>query len=89
MKIKSFENFINENNHKFNYMMLGRLKSDCEYFLNYGGGSLRNLYYGDIEKHITEMKKLWNSFPENEKPDWLSYEDIEKYEEDMLSYEPN
>lgn len=71
---------------KHNYMMLNRYQSDCEYFLNYGRGSESVLYYKSIAKHIDEMKKLWNSFSETEKPEWLTYEEIEQYEKDMLSY---
>ena len=52
---------------KFRYMMLSRLQSDCEYFLNYGCGSLRHLRSESINIHITEMKRLWNTFPENKK----------------------
>lgn len=88
--IKNFENFnkLNEmiEDEKFRYMMLSRLQSDCEYFLNYGRGSLNILYYDTIEEHIERMKELWNSFPKNKKPEWLSYEEIEDYEKRMLSY---
>lgn len=75
---------------KFNYMMLSRLQQDCEYFLNYGLGNAKQLYYGEVERHIAEMKKLWNGFPnytgdrESGKPEWLSYADIKVYEERML-----
>lgn len=67
-----------------NYMMLSRLQSDCEYFLHWGQGNLKALYYGNIEEHISEMKTLWNNF--SKKPVWLSMEEIEKYEQDMLVY---
>lgn len=89
--VKTFETFngLNEdtdNDTKFNYMMLSRLQSDCEYFLNHGMGSVRNLYYDSVEEHIAKMKELWNGFPDNKKPEWLSYEDIEDYEKKMLNY---
>ena len=73
-----------KNNNEFNYMMLGRLKSDCEYYLGCGNRSARQLYYKDEQEHINEMKKLYNSFPEGEKPEWLRWEDILKYEELMV-----
>lgn len=87
--VNDFNSFrkLNENNaqdDKFNYMMLSRLQSDCEYFLNYGHGSVRNLWGDDVERHIGEMKRLWNQLPI--KPEWLSYEKIEEYEKDMLNY---
>lgn len=69
---------------RHNYMLIDRLRSDCEYFLNWGNGNLKRLYYGNIKDHIAGMKKLWNDF--KEKPQWLSLEQIEQYEKDMLEY---
>lgn len=88
--IKKFKDFnrINENEsdnpQKHKYMMLGRLQSDCDYFLGNGKGSEKVLYYDSIEEHISEMKKLWNEL--DVKPEWLSMEDINEYEEKMLNY---
>ena len=82
--VKTFERF-DDNEFDFNYRMLSRLQSDCEYFLNYGKGSVKSLYYDSIEEHISKMKEIWNILPE--KPEWLSYEEIENYEKEMLSYE--
>ena len=31
------------------------------------------------------MKAIWNSFSEDEKPEWLTWEKIEKYEEEMVN----
>lgn len=78
------ENYKQEKSKKYNYMMLDRLKSDCEYFLGNGNGFLGHLYYKDINKHIDEMKKLYNSFSNDEKPEWLSLEDIEEYKNKMI-----
>jgi len=89
-KLKSFETFINEdyqNTDKFNYMMLGRLKSDCEYFLGYGNGSENVLHYKNIEEHINNMKEIWEKLPV--KPKWLTYEQIEDYEKRMLDLRSN
>jgi hypothetical protein len=69
---------------KFNYMMLGRLQSDCEYYLNYGNRCKKHLYYHDEQKQIDKMKELYNSFPDGEKPEWLSYEQILAYEKLMV-----
>lgn len=68
--------------HKYNYMLLGRLQTDCDYFLGNGNGSERNLWAFSVEEQIKEMKKLWNLLPV--KPQWLSYEQIENYEKEML-----
>lgn len=87
-KIKSFESFVNEeynqesSDEKFNYQLLGRLQSDCEYFLGYGNGSENRLWAGNIEEQIAKMKELWNDL--SVKPKWLTYEQIEDYERRML-----
>ena len=72
-----------ENPRKYDYMMLDRLRMDCDYFLGNGNGFLGHLYYKDIDKHIEEMKKIYESFSDNEKPQWISLEDIENYKEKM------
>lgn len=77
---------IKENPYKFNYMMLGRLQADVKYFLGYGGGNVKHLYYDTIDEHIGEMKRLWNNFPNELKPEWLSYDEIEEYETQMKNY---
>jgi hypothetical protein len=82
--IKLFEDYVpskEEKEKEFEYMLLGRLKSDCEYFLGYGCGSSR-LWAATVEEHIVKMKELWNLLPV--KPEWLSMEQIEKYEKEML-----
>lgn len=68
---------------EMDYMLLGRWESDCRYFLGNGNGYEGHLYFNNIEKHISEMKKMWLSF--EEKPEWLSMENIEMYERDMLN----
>ncbi len=69
--------------YRFNYMMLSRLKMDCKYFLGHGNRSIKNLWADSIEEHITEMKRLWKSFPFYGKPEWLSYDDILQFEVEM------
>jgi len=74
-----------ENIHKFTYMMLNRLKSDCDYFTGYGHKV--TLSEDKINSIISEIKKLWNSLPDNDpdnaKPEWLTMEQIEQYEKDL------
>lgn len=68
---------------KFNYQMLGRLKSDCDYYLGYGNRNKKHLWALDESEHIQEMKKLYNSFDDNKKPEWLTWNDILNYESAM------
>lgn len=73
----------NDKKYEFSYMMLSRLQSDCRYFMGWGRRSERVLWAGNVERHITEMKRIWNEFPEGMKPQWLTMEGIIKYETEM------
>ena len=65
----------------FRYMMLDRLRMDCGYFLGNGNRNEKRLWAGNVEEQIQLMKDLYNSF--EEKPEWISMEDIENYERQM------
>lgn len=69
---------------KFNYQILDRLQSDCKYYLGNGNRCTKHLYYKDEQEHIEEMKKLYNSFPADKKPEWLTFEQILIYEKAMI-----
>lgn len=72
---------------KEKYQMLSRLESDCKYFLGNGNRHTKHLYYEDVTKQIEEMKRIYNSFPEEARPEWISYADIEAYEKRMTNQE--
>lgn len=65
------------------YMMLGRMRSDCNYFLGNGNGYEGHLWGGSVEKICDEMERIWNSFIEDEKPEWLTIEQIKEYRRKM------
>lgn len=69
---------------KRNYMMLSRLKMDCEYYLGNGNRYNKHLWAKDEETQIKEMKKIYNWFDEDKKPEWLTWDDILKYEKEMV-----
>lgn len=69
-----------ENAEVFAYQLLGRLQSDCKYYVGGGHYNPRCLWAKDEEEHIRYMKELYQAFPEDKKPDWISMEEIEKYE---------
>ena len=69
---------------EFDYMMLSRLQSDCNYFLSYGNGYEGHLYYKEVNRHCDEMKKLYESFDDSDKPEWITLEQIEQYRGDMV-----
>ena len=66
----------------FDYMLLSRLKMDCEYFLGAGYGCERHLWAGNVEDQIAKMRELYKAVPEQ--PEWISMEDINQYEVGML-----
>lgn len=70
---------------KYRYQLLSRMQMDCNAFLGISNrrGSEAGLWAGNIKEHIEYMKALWNSFPPEKKPEWLTWEQIEKYEGDM------
>ena len=80
----NFLNFTKKPN-EFKYQMLGRLRSDCEYYLGFGNRCKKCLYYLDEQEHIDGMKELFNSFSDDEKPEWLTYEEILSYEKAMVN----
>lgn len=68
----------------FKYMLLDRMKQDCNYYLGNGNRLKKYLWANDEKEHIENMKALWNSFPDEEKPEWLTMKQIETYEKEML-----
>lgn len=74
-----------ENPYRFSYMMLDRLRSDCDYYLGNGNRNNDRLWSGKVEDQIQMMKDLHNSFPEGHKPEWLTYEAILDYEKRMIN----
>ena len=69
---------------KFNYMLLSRLKGDCDYYLGNGNRCKGRLWAGDEREQINNMKELYNSFKEDARPEWLTYEQILEYEKLMI-----
>ena len=69
---------------EFDYMMLGRMKSDCDYFLGNGNGYEGHLYGGSVEAICDEMERLCKSFSDEDKPEWLTMEQITEYRNQML-----
>lgn len=63
---------------RFNYMLLDRLRCDCEYYLSYGGRDANHcLWAHDEQKQIDKMRELYDLLPV--KPEWLTREQIDEY----------
>ena len=74
---------------RFNYMMLSRLQSDCEYVVGHFSNfckrkipesSIANVLWGTtIDRHFAEMYRLYDNFSEEESPQWLTRVQIDEY----------
>lgn len=80
------ENLIEERpaTDSYKYMLLDRMKMDCNYYLGNGNQNKKYLWAEDEKEHIENMKALWDSFPVDEKPKWLTMEQIENYEKQII-----
>lgn len=80
------EKEMKERKFQFTYMMLSRLQSDCIGYLSSTDCRFRNpknIWGKNVPDHIAKMKELWNKIPEDIKPEWLSWDDILRYEREM------
>ena len=76
---------ISNTDDEFRYQLLGRLKSDCDYYLGNGNRKDKSLWAGNVKDQIQTMKDLYNSFSDDMKPEWISLEDIDNYEKEMTN----
>ena len=81
MTLIEFKEWINHQEITYRYQLLGRMKSDCLYFLGFGNGR-SELWGGTIINHIDFMQTLYSLIAE--KPEWISEEDIEQFKQRML-----
>jgi len=68
-----------QKNSEFKYMLLSRMEMDCHAYI-YNPLHPHHLWSGSPEKHIEDMKLLWNDFSEGAKPQWLTYKQILEFE---------
>jgi hypothetical protein len=78
-----FQDILNEGN-RFRYRLLSRMKMDCQYYLGHGNRKPKHLWALNEAEHIDCMKRLWDSFADKDKPEWLTLEQICEYEKEML-----
>jgi len=82
-QLKSIVKNLMEEGTEFDYMLLSRLQQDNEYYLNAGSRSPKVLWANDEVDQIEKMKELYNKL--DKKPDWISMDDIEEYERQMVT----
>ena len=78
---------INEviKNQKSEYMLLGRMQMDCNYYLGAGNRNSKHLWAGTPKEQIEKMKELYSKLVV--KPEWISEKNILDYEKAMLPQE--
>lgn len=64
---------------KFRYMMLSRMKQDCDYYLGNGEGSTNHLWAGNEQAQIDNMVALWKTFDPEDRPEWLTWGELLHY----------
>ena len=69
--------------HSGDYVLLDRLRADCDYFLGAGGRSEKHLWAGSVYAQIRKMRELYDALPE--KPEWLTAEAIDRYATQMAA----
>lgn len=80
------EEILNQDK-EFKYKLLDRMRSDCEYYLSYGNKDAKYLWAGNEKEQIETMRAIYNSFSQNEKPEWITLEQIDGFEKEMLKME--
>ena len=80
-KTEFYEKYLQHSDEKFPYMLLDRMKADCEYFINSCNcrkSAEKFLWANEgIDAHIQYMKYIWELL--YEKPEWLTMSQIEAY----------
>lgn len=70
-----------DRNDSFLYSLLDRIRINCSYYLSFVHRDKSLLWAGDEHKQIEYMKAIYNYL--EEKPEWLTMEDILNYEKEM------
>lgn len=70
---------------EFLYQLLGRLQSDCKYYLGNGGHYAGHLWARNEREHIETMRNIFRRLCEiGGAPEWITMEEIDEYAEQML-----
>ncbi len=65
------------------YQLLGRMKNDCEYYLGGGMKQVSHLWGKSVDHHLKCMQELLFSIPSEDRPEWLTYQDILDFSKKM------
>lgn len=69
-----------EKDSEFLYQFLGRLQSDCKYYLGYGNRCAKYLWAGNVKEHIELMVEImFYLCVYYGEPEWITWKDIYNY----------
>lgn len=80
-------NWLDNTSPEFRYMLLDRLRQECNYYFRNGFQNPDNLWGKDERTQIRVMKDIWERFSEEDKPVFISWDDILDYERRMCPKE--
>lgn len=83
-RVKREIDSIRSGGDRYTYSFLFRLKLDNDYFLGNGDGYPQGLFMGNVKDQISLMRGLYDAL--KVKPEWLTKDDIDDYEEKMVNY---
>lgn len=76
---------VNRSSPEFLYQMLGRLETDCRYYLENGGRCARHLWARNEREQIKLMRMIYCRLCEAfTAPEWITEAQITAYAEQML-----
>lgn len=70
---------------KHTWLMLERLRRDCDYYLGNGNRCAKHLWAHGEKEQIAEMRKQLASLPEEYRTNCITSEQIDEYERKMLN----
>ena len=76
------ENVIGKES-SFRYKLLSRMQQDCEYYLGNGNRNTKHLWALEEVEHIKNMVSLYNSFSFEDKPEWLTIEQLDNFSKEL------
>lgn len=86
--IRTKEEFLNSIGTINRYSLLDRMRSDCSYVIDACGANpvaFKYLWAKTPEEQIAYMRYLWESFPDDEKPQWMKYSEIDEFERKLIT----
>lgn len=68
----------------FKLLLLGRMVSDCKYYLGNGNRNAKGLWAFNEATQINYMREIYNSLPKERRPKWASPEVIDDFAFKMI-----